>query len=135
MSTHTQRSSGKEQFWRTMIRRWRQSGLAVRAFCREHGLSEPSFFAWRRTLAERDAERDTARDASTVRFVPVRVTPESTVPTAAHGSSGALELVLGAGRRLRIGPGFDEPTLRRLLALLENGHDQSQTVGQAEGRP
>jgi hypothetical protein len=30
-----------------------------------------------------------------------------------------VELVLGAGRRLRIGPGFDGPTLTRLLALLE----------------
>jgi len=36
-------------------------------------------------------------------------------------SSAALELVLEAGRRLRIGPGFDGPTLQRLLTLLEEG--------------
>jgi hypothetical protein len=28
---------------------------------------------------------------------------------------------VGEGRRLLIGPGFDGPTLRRLLALLEEG--------------
>jgi hypothetical protein len=48
--------------------------------------------------------------------------PGESMPTiAADGSAGALELVVGAGRRLRVGPGFDGPTLVRLLALLEEG--------------
>ncbi|NJN05140.1 MAG: IS66 family insertion sequence element accessory protein TnpB, partial [Rhodobacteraceae bacterium] len=34
---------------------------------------------------------------------------------------GAVELVLGAGRCVRVGPGFDGPTLTRLLVLLEEG--------------
>lgn len=137
MSTRKQRSARKERFWRAMVRQWRQSGLSVRAYCAEHGLSEPNFYAWRRTVAERDA----AAEAAAVRFVPVQVTPEprpaaSAIAANLSGSvASAVELILGAGRRLRIGPGFDEPTLRRLLALLENGHDQSQTVVQAEGRP
>jgi transposase-like protein len=113
MSTNKERSSSKEQFWRRMVRQWRNSGLSVRAFCAEQGLSEPSFYAWRRTLAE--------RDEATVPFVPLTVTPEPRSATAADGSAGALELVLDAGRCLRIGPGFDGPTLARLLALLEEG--------------
>ena len=113
MSTNNQRSSDKEQFWRKMVRQCRRSGLSVRAFCEEQGLSEPSFYAWRRTIA--------ARDEAAVRFVPVQVTPEPQPTTTADGSAGAVELVLGAGRRLRIGPGFDGPTLKRLLALLEEG--------------
>lgn len=113
MSTNKERSSSKERFWRRMVRQWRSSGLSVRAFCAEQGLSEPSFYAWRRTLAE--------RDAATVRFVPLTVTPAPRSVSADDGSAGALELVLEAGRRLRIGPGFDGPTLARLLALLEEG--------------
>jgi transposase len=113
MSTTNQRRASKERFWRTMVRQWRSSGLSVRAFCAEHDLAEPSFYAWRRTLAE--------RDASAVPFVPVRVAPEPRLQTTADASTGTLELVLGAGRRLRIGPGFDAPTLTRLLALLEEG--------------
>ena len=113
MSTNNQRSNSKERFWRRMVRRCRSSGLSVRAFCEEQGLSEPSFYAWRRTLAQ--------RDAAAVRFVPVQVTPPPQPTTAADGSAAAVELVLGAGRRLRIGPGFDGPTLTRLLALLEEG--------------
>jgi transposase len=113
MSTNNQRRTSKERFWRRMMRQWRGSGLSVREFCDEQGLSEPSLYAWRRTLAE--------RDAAAVHFVPVQVTPESNPPVAADGVPGAVELVLGAGRRLRIGPGFDGPTLARLLALLEEG--------------
>lgn len=112
MSTNDQRRGSKEQFWRRVMRQWRGSGLSVRAFCEERGLSEPSFYGWRRTLAE--------RDAAVVRFVPVQVAPEPTAATD-DGSAGAVELVLGAGRRLRVGPGFDGPTLTRLLALLEEG--------------
>jgi len=112
MSTINHRSVSKERYWRQMVRQCRGSGLSVRAFCEERGLSEPSFYAWRRILKE--------RDAATVRFVPVQVAPAPTAsPT--DSAAGAVELVLGAGRRLRVGPGFDGPTLQRLLALLEEG--------------
>ena len=111
MSTHNRRSIDKEQFWRGKVRQFRSSGLSVRAFCEEQGLSQPSFYAWRRTLA--------ARDEAAVRFVPVQVTTPQPQVLTLDDSAGAVELVLGGGRRLRIGPGFDGPTLTRLLALLE----------------
>jgi hypothetical protein len=111
MSTTHQRSSSKEQFWRRVLQQWERSGLSVRAFCAVHRLAEPSFYAWRRSLRLRDAEA--------VRFVPVRVVPEEAPSSGPR--DGSLELVLAAGRRLRIGPGFDGPTLQRLLALLEEG--------------
>jgi len=38
------------------LRLWQRSGLSVRAFCEQQDLSQPSFYAWRRTLAERDAQ-------------------------------------------------------------------------------
>ena len=113
MSTINQRRGSTERFWRATLRQWRRGGLSVREFCRQHGLAEPSFYCWRRTLAERDAAQP--------RFVPVRVATEAKAGTPADASAGAVELVLDAGRRLRIGPGFDAPTLQRLLALLEEG--------------
>jgi hypothetical protein len=42
------RDPRQEQHWRLCIRRWRHSGLTVRAFCDRHHLAEPSFYAWRR---------------------------------------------------------------------------------------
>ena len=112
MSTMNQRRASKEQFWRAALRKWRSSGLSVRAYCEEHGLAEPTFYAWRRTLAEGDAA---------VCFVPVQVLAEPRAQATTDGAAGGLELVLDAGRVLRVGPGFDGPTLKRLLGLLEEG--------------
>jgi hypothetical protein len=112
MSTTKQRDPSKEQLWRRILRLWRKSDLSVRDFCRYQGLAEPSFYAWRRTLAQRADQ--------SVHFVPVQVTPASAATTTDACSTG-LELVLSGGRRVRIGPAFDDATLRRLLTLLEEG--------------
>jgi hypothetical protein len=45
-----------EKGWRQVLRRYATSKLTVREFCRREALSEPSFYAWRRTIAERDGE-------------------------------------------------------------------------------
>jgi hypothetical protein len=115
MSITKPRDLSKERFWRRSLHQWRNSGLGIAEFCRQQGLSAPSFYAWRRTLAQRDAT------AAAVHFVPVRVLAE-TVPGAADRDATGLELVLEGGRRLHIGPAFDDATLRRLLSVLEEGH-------------
>jgi hypothetical protein len=111
MSTKNQQCSSRERFWRTMVVRWQGSGLSVRAFCQQHGLSQPSFYSWRRSL--------TMRDAAAVQFAPVRIVPDLTPETGADTGRAGLELLLSTGHRLRVGVGFDGPTLQRLLALLE----------------
>lgn len=113
MSTSKQRDGAKERCWRRVLRQWQKSGLAVRAFCAAQGLSEASFYAWRRTLGRRDAEA--------AAFVPVTVVPAEKGAPSGEGTNGRLELVLDQGWVLRVGPGFDAPTLQRLLALLEEG--------------
>ncbi len=42
-----QRNSSKGKFWRNALRQFRRSGQTVRAFCKQRGLTEPSFYAWR----------------------------------------------------------------------------------------
>jgi hypothetical protein len=126
MAGRRKRDRGREQFWRRMLRLWRRSGLGVRDFCAEHSITEPSFYAWRRIVAERDqeaarvrakAERDSAHraapgsDADAPVFVPLRVIDVST--------QVAFEVVLERGRVVRVLRGFDAATLRQLLAILE----------------
>ena len=111
MANH-QRDPGKERFWRRMLRRWQRSNLTVRDFCSQQQLSEPSFYAWRRLIAERDRQPPAAQPTPTPAFVPVRVVP----PISA---TAAIELVLGNGRLLRVPAGFDPATLRQLLAVIE----------------
>ena len=49
------RNGEKERFWRQVVEGHAGSGLSVRQYCTDRGVSEPSFFAWRRELAQRDA--------------------------------------------------------------------------------
>ena len=100
------RDEQKERQWRRWIRQWQASGLSVREFCARNGLATASFYHWRRVLERRAPERPA--------FVPVQVVAD-TPPSQAS----ALELVLADGRALRVAPGFDATTLRRLLAVLE----------------
>lgn len=114
MANH--RDSVKAAFWRRMVARWRRSHLTVRDFCQEHHISEPSFYAWRRTLNERAAVAVPRRHPPTRKtplFVPVRVTTEPR-------TQPPLELVLGRGRVVRVPAGFDAATLRQALAVLED---------------
>ena len=100
------RDERKERQWQRRIDQWRVSGLSVRAFCAQHGLSPASFYHWRRVLARRAAEQPA--------FVPVQV-----VADAVPAQASALEVVLTDGRTVRVAPGFDAATLRQLLAVLE----------------
>ena len=96
----------KERQWRRRIEQWQASGLSVRDFCARHGLSTASFYNWRRVLERRVAEQPA--------FIPVQVVADATSDKA-----GALEVLLFNGRTVRVAPGFDAATLRRLLAVLE----------------
>lgn len=63
------RSAGKEQFWRRIVEGHSKSGESVRDWCDRHRVSEPSFYAWRRELAKRDATHDKGS------LLPVTITP------------------------------------------------------------
>jgi hypothetical protein len=57
---------GLERRWRERLRKFCQSGLSVREFCRSEAVEEYTFFWWRRELARRD------RLSKTARLVPCR---------------------------------------------------------------
>ena len=100
------RDERKERLWRRWIGEWQTSGLSARAFCQRRRLTVASFYAWRRVLQRRDAEK--------AAFVPVQV-----VADAVADRASAVEVVLTDGRTVRVAPGFDTATLRQVLAVLE----------------
>ena len=106
------RDPRKEQHWRRLIERWQHSGLAVRAFCQRYHLAVPSFYAWRRSLRQRDALANQA--TAPVTFLPVHVQCDDTDPRP------PLERVLANGHCLRIPHGFDAAHLRDVLLALED---------------
>ena len=103
------RDLGREPHWRRVLARWRRSGLSVRAFCRAEGISEPSFYVWRRKLDRADHKKPA--------FLPVHVVTEE----AKQPATRDIEIVLANGRCLRVGPGFDPHTLVTLVDPLEAG--------------
>ena len=61
--------SEKEQFWRMVLEEHARSGLPAREFCRRESISEPSFYAWRRKIRERDTEARVGRELMPVTVV------------------------------------------------------------------
>jgi hypothetical protein len=97
-------ASGKDDQWAERIAEQERSGLSVKQFCKERGVSEYSFYTWRKRLAKKPP----------VRFALVE-------PGAARQASAKdpdLELVLASGERLRIGSGLNATTLRTVLEVL-----------------
>jgi hypothetical protein len=94
----------KADEWGERIAAQQRSGISVKQFCKEQGLTEYSFYAWRKRLQEKGP----------VRFALVERSARRQERTA----EPVLELVLGNGERLRIGTGVDTATLRAVLDVL-----------------
>ena len=90
--------------WAERIAAQQRSGISVKQFCKEQGLTECSFYAWRKRIQERGPVRFALVERSTRR--------------QERSAEMALELVLSTGERLRIGTGVDTATLRAVLAVL-----------------
>lgn len=98
------RGSPKADEWAERIAAQQRSGISVKQFCNQQGVSEYSFYAWRKRLHE----------SGPVRFALVERRARRQERTA----EAALELVLTTGERLRIGAGVDTAMLRTVLDAL-----------------
>jgi transposase-like protein len=117
MSKATGGDVQKERYWRKVIREAAQSGLSIRRFCQQHRIRESQFHWWQRKLKERRQERSLRRHGGDIDKSGGRAT-FALVSEDDDGLAAGLELVLDHGRRLRIGKGVDEETLRSVLAAL-----------------
>ena len=127
MAGRTRRRDGeKERFWRQVVGGHAGSGLSVREYCTDRGVSEPSFFAWRRELAQRDAAvnkpaktsrrasaRATSQRPALPRFAQLQIAPGEAV------GGVCIEIVLPAGIRIRVPRGVCPDTLTSVLGVLE----------------
>ncbi len=103
-SRRHERDADLERRWREHIAAQARSGLSIRDFCASRGVSEPSFYAWRRELAKRDA---LAAKRTRPTFVPIQVLP-----------SAAIEVVMPSGVIVRVPAGADGDLAIRLVAAL-----------------
>jgi transposase-like protein len=106
------RDPEREAFWRGALKRFDGSGLSVRAFCQRERLTESAFYAWRRTIAQRDGDRRQRGTPGRPSFLPLRVTHH-----AAPDSSISIELA--GGRVLRLPDSTSPERLAALIHALE----------------
>ena len=107
--------------WARRVRRWARSGVTAERFARQEGVNPGTLSFWRWKLGQEapggrgraPAKRTTVSPIDFVELVPVRPARPAGEPAA------ALELVLTAGYRVRLGAGFDRETLTQLLDVLE----------------
>jgi hypothetical protein len=65
------RQAEKLEFWRWVLVEFERSGLSVREFCRLEGILEPSFYSWRKRIAQLHA----GSQEGLPKLTPVRVVP------------------------------------------------------------
>jgi len=94
--------------WRQIIDGQQPSGLTVAAYCLERGITQGSFYTWKRRL------RAPARPTRSPKPAFVEVTP----PRA--GAHGTIEICLPGERRLLARRGFDRELLIELIRTLES---------------
>jgi transposase-like protein len=88
--------------WRSRIAEQGRSGVSIKQFCKDRGIAEHAFYAWRKRL----------RETEPLRFALV---DRAGGPRVEEWN---LELTLLNGERLRIGAGVDTGTLRAVLEAL-----------------
>lgn len=94
----------KADEWAERIAAQQRSGISVKQFCRERGLTEYSFYAWGKRLQKQNP----------VRFALV----DRGAAWPGPATEATVEVVLVTGELLRIAAGVDSGTLRTVLDAL-----------------
>ena len=108
-SKQAKSNTERRQFWQMAIETWKNSDMSVSKFCKAEGLSEGTFYGWRRRLSVRNAQRKEPADPKPSAFIEVAMPRDDPVP---------LELVLSSGHTLRIHSTADNKTLSNVMSVL-----------------
>jgi len=103
-SSKEEKRAVRAEYWRELIAEQKRSGVSVQRFCEDRGLTEQSFYVWRKRL----------KKETPMQFALVQT--GSTGDTG--GGEAALEVVLKTGERLRIGSRVNVAALRLVLDAL-----------------
>jgi transposase-like protein len=100
-TTKEENRAARIEYWREMITEQKRSGISVQRFCKDRGVTEQSFYVWRKRLKKEQP----------MQFALVQTGPRTV-------QDPVMELVLRTGERLRIGTGVNVAALRLVLEAL-----------------
>ena len=102
--------------WREILRRQVGSSLSISEFCATEGVSQPSFYAWRRKLGDRK-NNGRPREARRPKDAPDQ--ERMFVPLELLGAAQSLEIIHPLGYRVQIGGEVDPVSLRQVIQVLD----------------
>lgn len=99
--------------WTERLKRFRKSGQTVARFCQAEGVSQPSYYHWKKKLADR-AKSARKPKATEHTFRAVEVSPPFTTP-----SPSATTIRLAGGIEIELGTDLQvvEAILKQLLEM------------------
>ena len=123
--------------WRKRIDRQQRSGQTVAQFCRQEGVTTPSYYHWKRKLLSEQSTRQTRATPRRKAKAPKRHQAKTTAPSAsppfvqlplpAPPSCPWIEVVLAEGTIVRL-PQQNLAALHVVLGALGSNNPQSSAV-------
>jgi hypothetical protein len=110
------KSGEKAARWQEIVRRQAGSGVSVRQFCATEGLSEPSFYAWRKRLRE---PLENGLQPAVARRRPQSGEGPLFVPVRLLDSVPSLEIIHPLGYRIQLTGEVDPIALRYVIETLD----------------
>ena len=111
------KNAEKELRWGEILKRQADSGVSVRQFCATEGVSEPSFYAWRKKLGART--NGSARGRTGARGRDRSDNGRLFVPLQVLDTAAALEIIHPLGYRIQVSGEVNPVALRQVIELLD----------------
>ena len=109
--------SERELHWREILDRQAESDLSVRKFCATEGISEPSFYAWRKKLVDRSNDKEPQQQPT-----PREDGPDNGrlfVPMKLLDAHQTLEIIHPLGYRIQVTGDVNPVALRHVIGVLD----------------
>jgi hypothetical protein len=112
------------QLWRERVARQAASGVTIRQFCDQEGISQATFYAWRRRF--RDRTIPPAKPVTTRRRPSGGIAAESSrtgdfIPLKLLDAPAAWEVVHPRGYRVRVSGEVSATTLQCIMGVFDGG--------------
>ncbi|MCO8124731.1 hypothetical protein NHH03_23540 [Stieleria sp. TO1_6] len=111
------------KLWQERLRRFASSRMSVAQFCLSEGVSQPSYYKWRKKLRELPSDAKIKPSATSVQFMPLRLATEAADQVASESNQQAGSLLasttieLPGGVRIRVEVPTDRQPSQRPEAL------------------
>jgi transposase-like protein len=92
--------SENAELWAERLRRFDRAGITVAAFCAAEGVSQPSYYHWRRKLRGPAIKAEPKTASPSAAFLPVALAGQAEQPDSRHRASATIELP--GGIRIRV---------------------------------